>query len=160
MTDMLVKLYDLPNIATDLEKLAENNIVIKRPMAADKQKILSFVDENFHETGPGWVFECEVSLLRQPVSCFIAEHEKQVIGFACYDATAKGFFGPIGVSVTHRKLKIGKVLMVRSLQAMHEEGYGYAVIGWVSSEAYYQKAVGAISIPDSEPGEYRRLVGL
>ena len=37
-------------------------------------------------------------------------------------------------------------------------GYGYAVIGWVNSERYYEKAVGAISIPDSSPGIYQRLI--
>ncbi|MFR3259058.1 MAG: hypothetical protein ACLTRS_18385 [Lachnospiraceae bacterium] len=29
--------------------------------------------------------------------CFIAVEDKKVIGFACYDSSAKGFFGPIGV---------------------------------------------------------------
>ena len=29
--------------------------------------------------------------------CFIATENGKLIGFACYDATAKGFFGPIGI---------------------------------------------------------------
>ena len=39
--------------------------------------------------------------------------------------------------------------------AMKEEGYAYAVIGWVASEDFYAHAVGATVIPDSEPGIFR-----
>ena len=160
MTDMIVKLYDLPNIDEDMQRLAAENIIIKRAMTLDMHKILAFVDENFRDISDGWVNECQASLMRQPIACFIAEHEKQVIGFASYDASAKGFFGPIGVSETYRKKGLGTVLMVKALNAMHDEGYGYGIIGWVSSEAYYEKTVGAVAIPDSEPGIYQRLIGL
>lgn len=47
------------------------------------------------------------------------------------------------------------------LEAMKEEGYGYAVIGWVGDAiGFYEKCLKVIEIPDSEPnqGIYRRLV--
>jgi hypothetical protein len=35
------------------------------------------------------------------------------------------------------------------------KGYGYAIVGDVNDTGYYQKAVGAIEIPDSSPGIYK-----
>ncbi len=158
MPDMLVKLYELPNIEQKLKQLHANDIQIKRALTLDTQKILQFVDQHFSDLCAGWVDECELSLKRHPVACFIAVHNKQVVGFACYDTSAKGYFGPLGVAETHRKQGIAKVLIVHALEAMYNEGYAYGIIPWVSSEGYYQKAVGAITIPDSEPGVYKRLI--
>jgi hypothetical protein len=43
---------------------------------------------------------------------------------------------------------------------MATERYAYAVIGWAGSPEFYQKAVGAILIENSEPGIFRgELVG-
>jgi hypothetical protein len=38
---------------------------------------------------------------------------------------------------------------------MAAEGYAYAIIGGVGPAAFYERAVGAIPIPGSEPGIYR-----
>ncbi len=121
--------------------------------------LLKFVGDTFSDICPGWVDECNSALLRLPVSCFIAEHDGQVIGFACYDTTAKGFLGPLGTAPDFRCQGIARALIVSAMHAMESEGYGYAIIPWVRFEEFYQKAVGAVSIPDSEPGVYRRLVG-
>jgi len=95
MADMLVKLYDLDFKYND--KLAEEGIAIKRACIVDKDAIMGFVKENFRDE-PVWVHECEYALFNNPTSCYIAVQNKTVIGFSCYDATAKGFFGPMGVS--------------------------------------------------------------
>jgi len=71
---------------------------------------------------------------------------------ACYDASARGFFGPIGVAAERRGENIGQVLLVRTLNAMKEYGYGYAIIGWVSeAENLYRKTVGAEYIKGGNP---------
>jgi len=158
MPDMLVKLYEKNNIDTENLRLDNVEIQVKRAMALDKELILSFVESNFYDIGPGWVGECELSLTRLPVSCFIAEYQASVIGFACYDTSAKGFFGPMGVSENFRKQGIGKMLMVNVFRAMAYEGYGYAIIPWVSSASYYRKAVGAMEIMDSDPGIYGQQI--
>jgi predicted N-acetyltransferase YhbS len=49
---------------------------------------------------------------------------------------------------------IGKALVLASLWALREMGYVYAVIGAAGPVRFYQKTVGAIIIPDSEPGIY------
>ena len=99
------------------------------------------------------------ALHRKPEGCFIAVESRRIVGFACYDTTAKGFIGPLGVAADQRKRGIATALLRRTLFAMAEEGYGYGVIGWVSSPSFYEKAVGAMSIPGSEPGIYGKLVG-
>ena len=157
MTDMLVRLYDLP--ADDrTDHLAGDGIRIKRALALDTGKVASFVAEAFPGS-PGWADECRATLMRQPPSCFIAERHGDLLGFACYDAAARGMFGPTGVVEPARGQGIGTALLLACLRSMAAEGYAYAVIGWVSSEAYYQKAVDAVSIAGSEPGLFRRALG-
>lgn len=150
--DMIANLTRLPAEP----KLA--GVQIKRAMACDKQRVLSFVKETF---GDGWMHEAEVALLNR--SCFIATRDHQILGFACFDATAKGYFGPIGVLEAERGTGVGTALLLRTLTCMHENGYGYAIIGWVDdAEAFYRKTVGAEWIPGGEPAntEYSNLISL
>lgn len=93
--------------------------------------------------------------------CFIANENGEMIGFACYDSSAKGFFGPIGVLEERRGEKIGQRLLLRTLHAMRE--YGYAIIGWVSeAEDFYRNSVGAEFIKGGEPENsiYSNLVSM
>jgi GNAT superfamily N-acetyltransferase len=156
MTDMLVKLYGLKNTGKN-EVIERDGIFIKRAMALDRHLITKYVQEHFDNICPGWVGECELALSQQPTTCYIAVHDKNIIGFCCWDGTAKGMLGPLGVSEKWRGRGIARELIISSLLSMKEAGYAYAVIGWVSSEAFYSKLCGAISIPDSHPGVYSRL---
>lgn len=143
--DMIVGLYNLPTI-----KLADS-IKIKRAFAGDKDTILKFVEHNFQKN---WVYEVEHSLMQEASKCFIATENGEIIGFACYDVSARGFFGPIGVADTRRGENIGQALLIRTLNAMREYGYGYgyAIIGWVSqAEMFYKKTVGAEYIKGGNP---------
>ena len=88
----------------------------------------------------------------------------ELIGFACYDATAKGFFGPTGVAEPHRGQGVGGQLLTVAMDAMRAAGYGYAIFGWVAPKAIplYQRQVGAMLIPNSEPVNsiYRNLISV
>ncbi len=154
MPDMIVPLYGTDFSNEELR----GNIKIVRAMALDKQRILSFVEYEFKNICPEWVFECELALLKPNPSCFIAVDSGKIVGFACYNTSALGMFGPFGVSESYRKNGLGTSLLHKCLNAMKFEGYAYAVIGWVSSIDYYKRAVGALPIPDSFPGVYQRLV--
>jgi ribosomal protein S18 acetylase RimI-like enzyme len=160
MADMLVKLYELDNSidTTDLNKL---NIVIKKAFISDKNTILEFVKNNFPDA-PGWTNECEYALFNNPISCYIAVKDKELAGFACYDATARGFFGPLGVKKEYRCYGIGKYLLKQSLLAMKESGYAYAIIGWAAENAiaFYKKTVNAALIEDSPPHKsiYKNMI--
>jgi GNAT superfamily N-acetyltransferase len=152
MPDMLVKLYTLPNLEPILEQQQQAGIDIRRGLPLEKHLVVDWVAKNFY---PTWASECEVAFTRQPVSCFIAVEQGQLIGFACHDATYKNFFGPTGVSEQARGRGVGKALLLACLHAMKVQGYAYAIIGWVGPAEFYAKAVGAVEIEDSEPGIYR-----
>jgi GNAT superfamily N-acetyltransferase len=130
-------------------------IVVRRGLAPEKHLVVSWVAERFSSH---WMSECESAFYQTPPTCWIATEGKQVIGFACYDTTAKGFFGPTGVSEEARGRGVGKILLIACLHAMRSAGYGYAVIGSAGPVEFYQKAVGAIVIEDSSPGVYRGML--
>ncbi|HAT71848.1 MAG TPA: GNAT family N-acetyltransferase [Elusimicrobia bacterium] len=155
MADLLVKLYGLPPSAPLVEKLRAGGVEIKRAIGPEKQAIADWVEKYFSRA---WASECEVALSAQPASCFIAVRAGQIAGFACYDATAKGFFGPIGVDEAARTGGLGKALLIRTLEAMREAGYGYAVVGWAGPVDFFKKTVGAVVIEGSEPGVYADMV--
>lgn len=165
MPDMLVKLYNIQQDHDLLNALQTKGIEIKRALAPDRIKILRFIEANAdqhwsEESKDAWMSECETALSNNPPSCFLAVRQHAIIGFACYNATAKGFFGPTGVLMDHQKMGIGKALLLTALLAMWDEGYGYAIIGWASDESigFYQKTIDAQVIPDSSPGVYSRMV--
>jgi len=155
MIDMLVRLYDLPDSTGLYEKVAANGVTLRRARAFEKHTVAAFAKENFSAK---WVSEVEVAMSRQPIACFIATRDKAILGFACYDTTQRGFFGPTGVSESARGLGLGKALLFKSLEALREIGYAYAIIGGVGPKEFYAKTCGAIEIPGSDPGTYSDLL--
>lgn len=159
MPDMLVKLYELPDARASLAKLKEEGIEVRRGLVPEKHLVAEWVGTEFNRH---WQSECEAAYARQPVSCFVAivpgEGMNGLLGFACYDAVAKGFFGPTGVHPDARGKGVGQALLIATLQAMREEGYAYAVIGGAGPTDFYAKTVGAQVIPDSSPGIYRGML--
>lgn len=152
---MLVRLYDLPESSSRVDALRAGGIEMRRALAPEKHVVVSWVREHF---GEGWASECEVSFARLPISCFRAQRGQEVLGFACYDATAKAFFGPTGVLERERKQGIGTALLLVTLHAMAAEGYAYAIIGGAGPAGFYAKAVGAVPIAGSTPGIYKNLL--
>lgn len=153
MPDMLVRLYDLPESTADLKTLQNEEIAIKRAMACDKGKVLDFVRRSF---GEAWADECDVCFANKPVSCFIAVKDySEVIGFACYEATYKDYFGPTGIREDYRGKGLGSILLLRALGGLRDMGYAYGVIGGaVDAIEFYKNVVGATVIPKSVPSIY------
>jgi len=94
----------------------------------------------------------------QPITVYLATRAAEVIGFAGYECTRRGFFGPTGVAENARGQGIGKALLLAALWGLREMGYVYGVIGHAGPIEFYQQAVGAIVIPDSDPGIYTDLL--
>lgn len=154
MTDYLVRLYDLPHIESEA-KVAEAGIVVRRAIGPEMHVILDWVGEHFSRL---WVSEATVALTQLPSTCWIAVKDGEILGFACHDATTKGFFGPTGVLESARGRGIGEALLIATLRGMREAGYGYAVIGDPGPVAFYQKRLDAMEIPKSKPGVYAGMV--
>jgi GNAT superfamily N-acetyltransferase len=148
--DLLVRLYALPSAAEH----SGNGVVIRRAFAAEKRSVSDFVAQHFSQ---GWASECEIAFARQPLACFVAVTPDAICGFGCYDATARGFFGPIGVSEPMRGRGLGTALLLATLHDMRASGYGYAVVGATDDPGFY-RAAGAIQIPDSTPGFYSGML--
>lgn len=155
MGDMLVKLYNLPDSQKVIQSLKEENIIIKRAIGPEKHLLEQWCRSNFTEHASS---EVSAGMSKSPPGVFIAVKDGKPIGYACYDATVKGFFGPTGVLKEYRGKGIGKALMLKTLWAMYEEGYAYAIIGSVGPKEFYEKNCGAVEIPDSSPGIYANMI--
>ncbi|MEP0711111.1 MAG: GNAT family N-acetyltransferase, partial [Algoriphagus sp.] len=139
MQDMLVRLIGLPDVSQEEAQLVKNeHIIFRRAIAPEKHLVSAWILEQF---GEYWQSEVEVAFSRQPVSCWLAQRGNEILGFACYESTARNFFGPTGTLEKERGKRIGKILLIKSLESMREMGYGYAIIGGVGPKEFYSKAV-------------------
>ena len=157
MPDMLVKLYDLPPLEPELEIQRQRGITIRRGMSPEKKLVADWIGQHFSHY---WVSEAEAGLCASPPTTMLAQRGDDLLGFACYDTTFKGYFGPTGVAVRERGKGIGTALLLKCLHEMHHAGYMYGIIGWAGPWQYYEKTVDAIVIPDAEPSRsYRGMLG-
>jgi len=154
MGDLLVRLYDLPDIASEA-KVKAAGVTFRRALPPERHVVTAWVGKHF---SPFWVSEVEAAMSHLPVTCWIAVRDNQLLGFACHDATAKGFFGPTGVDEAARGQGIGEALLIATLRGMREAGYGYGVIGGAGPVEFYQKRLDAMVIPKSEPGIYKAML--
>ena len=145
MPDLLVNLLKLPALEES------RDFKVRRAQPFEISPVRRFVSENF---SPSWADEISVGFARQPISVYIATIDHELTGFAAYECTRRGFFGPTGVLQSAQGKGIGKALLLASLWSLREMGYVYAIIGAAGPVRFYQKTVGAIIIPDSEPGIY------
>jgi GNAT superfamily N-acetyltransferase len=152
MPDMLVKLYNLHNDSSFLSDQRKIAITIRKPIGPEKHLIIDWVKDKFSAE---WASEIDTAMSNRPISSFLAIKNEELIGFACYDATALGYFGPMGVEASHRQKGTGKALLMACLHDMKLKGYGYAIIGGTEACEFYEKAVGATVIADSKPGIYK-----
>jgi GNAT superfamily N-acetyltransferase len=153
--DYLVNLSLLsPSPELDARQSAAG-VSVRRALAPELELATGWIRERFSAL---WASEATVAFSRQPPACFLATRSRKLIGFACYDSIARGFFGPTGVDREARGAGIGRALLLATLLDMRTLGYGYAIIGAVGPSRFYERAVGATPIPDSEPGVYAGLL--
>jgi hypothetical protein len=148
--DLLIKLYDLPSVPA-----LSAGLSLRMPIGAEHRLVLDWVEEHFSS---GWSSEAQVALANRPVSLFFAQRDREVLGFACHDAAARGFVGPIGVAEGARSQRIGAALVLACLHDMRAAGYGYAIAGHVGTPEFFRRVAGAIEIPDSTPGLYAGML--
>lgn len=155
MTDMLVKLYELPPLEPVLAGQSAQGIHIRRAIAPEKHHVLAWVRQHFSEF---WVSECDAAFGNRPPSIWLAVAQERLLGFGCYDVTAKGFFGPTGVGEAARGRGVGAALLLVCLHDMRAQGYGYGIIGGVGPIDFYAKIAGATVIPESTPSVYAGML--
>jgi len=151
MPDLLVNLLKLPG----LENLEHQAFSIRRAQPFELTLVREFIEQNFSRA---WADETSVGFAHKPVTVYVATSDRRLVGFAAYECTRRGYFGPTGVLDQSRGRGIGKALLLAAMWGLREMGYVYAIVGGVGPIEFYQKAVGAIVIPDSEPGIYTDLL--
>src|SRR5438034_7553814 len=149
MPDLLVKLLRLPPLDASLDEVKRARITIRRAQPFEMSKVREFVEKNF---SVAWADEISVGFANKPVSVYLAVLEKEIVGFAAYECTRRGFFGPTGVIERVQGRGIGKALLLACLWGLREMGYVYGIIGRAGPIALYQKTLCAIESPGSVPG--------
>lgn len=155
MPDMLVNLLKLPPLQPLLDEMKAAGVNIRRAQPFEITPVRQFIEGNF---SVAWADEVSVGFANKPVTVYIATCDNDVIGFAGYECTCKAFFGPTGVAESERGRGVGKALLIAALWGLCELGYVYGVIGHAGPIEFYQESVGAVVIPDSEPGIYEDLL--
>lgn len=154
MPDMLVNLY-----AAECRALAEKangySVTIRPALPPEMHLVVEWVRAHFSDN---WASEVTVAFSRQPIACLIAVDNGKLLGFACYDTTARGFFGPTGVAEDARGRGIGLSLFSDCLQTMKTLGHAYAFIGDAGPADFYKSAVGAIELPARDKGIYEGML--
>lgn len=154
MADLLVRLYDLPEFEAEA-KVRDAGIVVRRAIPPERHVVLDWIARHFSLT---WQSEAALALSQQPTTIYVAIRGEDLLGFACYDASAKGFFGPTGVDETQRGQGIGEALLIATLKGMREAGYAYGVIGDPGPVEFYRKRLDVLEIPKSKPGIYAGML--
>ena len=155
MPDMLVRLYDLPDSRPIHERAASAGYDVRRAEAWERLTLRDFIREHFPNP---WPIEAERAFANTPITAYVAARGPEIVGFAVYECTRRGFFGPTGVREDLRGLGLGAALLFRCLESMREMGYAYAIIGGVGPASFYEKVCGAFLIPGSDPGIYAPLL--
>ncbi len=157
MPDMLARLYDLPDSSSYRQGATSGGFVVRRAEPWDRGRLRQFVSDQFGEL---WAVEADRAFIHSPITGYVAQQAGDICGFAVYECTRRGFFGPTGVREDLRGKGLGAALLLCCLESMREIGYAYAVIGGVGPASFYEKVCGAFVIPGSEIGVYRPLFEL
>jgi predicted N-acetyltransferase YhbS len=152
--DLLVNLYSR-RLAGLAERIGTVEATIRVAIPPELHIVQAWVRKHFSEY---WVSEATVAMAHRPPGCLIAVVDGELAGFACYDATARGFFGPTGVAEGMRGKGIGLALLYHTLQAMKGQGYAYAIIGSAGPHEFYAGAVGAVPIEGNGEDIYQGLL--
>lgn len=108
--DLLVNLYQLDHFSFKCDGFR-----VIRLLSPNIHLLEEFIEVNF---GKGWVSEIKAGCYKSNPSVFIALKDNKIIGFAGYDCTAKGFFGPTGVAKDYQGQGVGKALLLTTLLAI------------------------------------------
>src|SRR6266550_2450234 len=100
MPDMLVNLLKLPAFEPIVRESDGNEIFIRRAQPFEITRVREFIERDF---SVAWADEISVGFAGKPVSIYIAVAEKKIVGFAAYECTRRGFFGPTGVADTMQR---------------------------------------------------------
>jgi GNAT superfamily N-acetyltransferase len=147
LPDLLVPLYGLPPVEVP------EGYWVGNPLAHQSPLVLDFVEEYF---GRSWRAEAAAAFARTPpgLKLAVSESTGDIHGFCCWDCTARGFLGPVGVAESARGRGVGRTIVLSVLHSMRDAGYGYAIVGGAGPVEFFQSICDARVIEGSDPGIY------
>ena len=151
MSDLLVRLYDLPNNDTRLPE----GIVVRRALAPERRVVIGWVERAFHS---GWASECELAFSSSSGCNRDCNEGRSGHRVCLLRRHRQGVLRPDRRGGGERGQGIGEALLMATLHGMREAGYAYAIIGWAGPFDFYRRRTNAIEIPDSTPGADRGLL--
>lgn len=126
-------------------ELTHSSITFRRATQNDEIELCNFISSEFNK---GWADNVSNGFRRKIPPIFVAFDGNKIVGFSAYDVVKnkKGLFGPMGISISHRDMKIGYNLLHLSLNDMNKSEYAYAIISEAGPLEFYEKACGATLI--------------
>lgn len=117
------------------QKLAHDNILIRRATNADWQLVEELIVNHFKT----WLPEIQTTYKNNPISLHIAEYKDRIEAFSAYDSNNlnTGWFGPMGTNPVLRGKGIGGILLKRCLNDMKKQGQKISIIPWVGPIPFY-----------------------
>ena len=117
-----------------------SGLIARRLTAADWASFSLWMGETW---GAAWQDEVELTLRREPVSCFVALKHDDLIGFAAYDTNRRGWFGPMGTTPRSQGKGVGELLLRKCLDDVGARRATACVIAWAGPRDFYRRTVGA-----------------
>ena len=145
---MIVPLLALPDSTKVRVRAALAGVTVRRAKPWERSAVERFITTHFTEK---WGDEAECAWARTPLSAFVAVRGEEIVGFAAYDCSHPGVFGPTGTREDERGRGTGAALFLRALEDMRARGYIYAIIGGVGPSDFYKKVCDARLLPKEWP---------
>ncbi|WP_409293756.1 GNAT family N-acetyltransferase [Peribacillus sp. SCS-26] len=113
---------------------------IRRAQTEDLDEVMAFIREEF---GERWVSTAIEGFHHEEIPIRLSYSGGILTGFACYDITGKGVFGPMGTSIKFRQQGTGSALLHHCLKDMKRRGCDSIKIQQAGPIEFYEKACGA-----------------
>ncbi|MCL5947236.1 MAG: GNAT family N-acetyltransferase [Chloroflexi bacterium] len=137
--DLRMQRFDLEN---RLAHLQQGGVVVRRIGEPDQTALSAYLRATW---GKGWHAEgmAVFNLGRKRIPGFIAAVGETIVGFAVYDVTRPGWFGPIGTTEAYRHTGVGGALLLCCLHDWQEQGRASGEIAAIGPLYFYVTTCGA-----------------
>lgn len=123
-------------------RLRRDGVVIRRLEVHHRDSFDRYLTRRWQ---PAWRTEALMAMdpERRLPPGFLALANGAIAGFAVYDSTRPGWFGPTGVNEELRGRGLGEALLRACLRDWQAEGRDRCEIAWIGPMAFYSRTVGA-----------------
>ncbi|MEZ0289489.1 MAG: GNAT family N-acetyltransferase, partial [Sulfolobales archaeon] len=140
----LSEFYYPERVSAIENRLSSEKIIFRLGREEEAERVSEWVGRVFNSSF--WRLETLYSFKNKPPTIWIAELDREVIGFSVYMRMNRNEVGPIGVDPSKRRHGVGTVLLFKSLEKMRRLGFRYAVIPWTDHLFFYTQIPGVARV--------------